>query len=407
MQRLFKQRLGTHLSFMMKYLRLVFNDYFVLALLFLIGGVGYSYSNALKQVTGPNIWLSLLVGILYLLGLQVGRMATLIKEPDYVFLAPKEFAMVRYLKAAFKYSLVNATVIQAVIWLLLLPLVARITGASRLELGLILGTLVMLKGLWLANDLAAKLKIKQAWMQNQISFRWLLPLAIIVLILIGNYVVAFTYTFVVALIFGVIQLQWQELPVNWAKIIAAENKRMHLIYQFFNLFTDVPFIKGGVKRRRYLDGLLRTKSLASNNTYRYLYAHGMVRDTEISGMYFRLTLIGALMLFFVKGLYLPVIIGMLIIYLIGFQLIPFYNHFYDNVFIHIYPVDQQFQMTAFKQVVAKLLLVVTGLFTIVVAISNYHNPITILAMAIGGGLELIMLTYWYIPSRVAKSSGRR
>ncbi len=50
----------------------------------------------------------------------------------------------------------------------------------------------------------------------------------------------------------------------------------------------------------------------------------------MSGLYFRLMVIGTVFLVFVKGEILPIFLSLLFVYLIGFQLIPFYFHFSDN-----------------------------------------------------------------------------
>ncbi|MCT3599113.1 ABC transporter permease, partial [Levilactobacillus brevis] len=55
MSGLFKTRLQRHLREMAKYLRLVFNDFFVFALLFFLGGLGLDYSNVLKTLR-PGLW---------------------------------------------------------------------------------------------------------------------------------------------------------------------------------------------------------------------------------------------------------------------------------------------------------------------------------------------------------------
>ncbi len=48
----------------------------------------------------------------------------------------------------------------------------------------------------------------------------------------------------------------QEKGLDWEKMVHVEEQRLHQIYQFINLFTDVPEITAKVKRRRYLDPLL-------------------------------------------------------------------------------------------------------------------------------------------------------
>lgn len=53
MSSFFQKRLARHQKKMMKYMRYVLNDHFVLVCLFLIGGVGLYYSNWLKTLQPP------------------------------------------------------------------------------------------------------------------------------------------------------------------------------------------------------------------------------------------------------------------------------------------------------------------------------------------------------------------
>lgn len=48
---LWKMRQKTHQKQMFKYLRYVLNDHFILALLFILGGLALSYSNYLKALS--------------------------------------------------------------------------------------------------------------------------------------------------------------------------------------------------------------------------------------------------------------------------------------------------------------------------------------------------------------------
>lgn len=43
-------RLARHLKKMMKYMRYVFNDHFILVCVFLLGGLGFYYSQVLKTL---------------------------------------------------------------------------------------------------------------------------------------------------------------------------------------------------------------------------------------------------------------------------------------------------------------------------------------------------------------------
>lgn len=55
MNNFFKHRLGLHFKEMTRYLKYVFNDFFVIALMFFIGALGLVYSNFLKEVVGGTL----------------------------------------------------------------------------------------------------------------------------------------------------------------------------------------------------------------------------------------------------------------------------------------------------------------------------------------------------------------
>ncbi|GAD15670.1 ABC transporter permease [Lentilactobacillus otakiensis] len=403
MKQLFRQRLTTHLKEMMRYLRLVFNDYFVLALLFVIGGLGYYYSNALKQLHTGLWWAPILIIGILLVSVQLGRFATLIEAPDYVFLLPREAELYQYLKSGFKYSLSIAVAIQVLFWILVMPFIQVTMHPMAIDLYLLLATLVILKMTWLNTDFARKYHLKRNWLSNRPLFRWLVPVITFAFSIYVNYWSGLVVSVVALAVSYFSRNQWATRSLDWTTMIADENSRMHTVYQFFNLFTDVPTLQGSVKRRRYVDVILNQIKLIPKNTYLYLYAHGIVRDNEMSGLYVRLLVIGTLFLVFVKGEILPIFLSLLFVYLIGFQMIPFYFHFSDNAFVHVYPVTNEYQLKSFQRVLLYLLTTVGVVFAVAVAAVNFTTIITIIGVIVGEALEIWAFVYLYLPRRLAKS----
>lgn len=127
------------------------------------------------------------------------------------------------------------------------------------------------------------------------------------------------------------------ISLDWEKMIQKEKGRMYRIYQFIHLFTDVPEITSSVKRRKFLDPLLKPIKKNQANTYLYLYARRFVRGSEYSGLFIRLVLVAGVILLFLKEFWISLGISLLFIYLIGFQLIPIYTQFDYMVMTHLYP----------------------------------------------------------------------
>ncbi|MDY4307324.1 ABC transporter permease [Enterococcus mundtii] len=124
------------------------------------------------------------------------------------------------------------------------------------------------------------------------------------------------------------------------KMIQLEKQRLHQIYQFINLFTDVPEITAKVKRRRYLDPVLRGIKKETKNTYFYLFVRRFARGSDFIGLYVRLTVIGSIIIAGINDLYFTLGIGSLFLYLIGFQLLPLYSQFRYMILVQLYPIPQ-------------------------------------------------------------------
>ncbi|PWG01047.1 ABC transporter permease [Levilactobacillus bambusae] len=402
MKTLFSTRLSRHLRNMVKYLRLVFNDFFIFALMFLIGGLGYGYSIELQRLHANSWWAPLIVIVVAMISVQIGRLATLIESADSVFLLPREHDMHAYLVAGRRYSLWLAMVTQGLVWFVLLPFIRVTLTTNWMNIVGLLIIMVSQKDLILRRALANCYRyetplIKRGWM---IDWGW--SLILFATAAYGGWVIAAGLAIAADLVFAVqTATTWAKHPIDWRAEIVREDSRMLSIYRFFNLFTDVPMLRGTIHRRSYLDGLFRRIPANQANTFRYLYARGLVRGTEFSGLIIRLTLIGLVILYFVRGLWLPVIFSALFVYLLGFQLLPYFSQFDDNVFTHIYPVANTEKLKNFQQVMRTILIVTGVLFVVMACIANlnWETPVVLTLVL---GVEIWVMVQFYAPRRLAR-----
>lgn len=403
MSGLFKTRLQRHLREMAKYLRLVFNDFFVFALLFFLGGLGLGYSNVLKTLRSGLWWAPVVALIILAIVSQIGRLATLVEDADRVFLLPKERAMHAYLVAARRYSQGLAQCTQLIALFILSPFLRVALNWSVAAILSLAVAQVILKDTLLRLDLASAYQVTGQRRMNHWSIKWLLALIVIAsglwltpylavgLVLISDIGVAVW-----------LHQHWQHQQIRWREQIKLEDNRMLGIYRFFNLFTEVPMVAGTIKRRRYLDWLFKGIKLQQNQTYLYLFSRGMVRGTEFSGLVVRLTIIGMLLLYFVQGQWLPIILAALFIYLIGFQLLPFFQQYDDVVFTHVYPILPAWRLKSFVKLVTLILSVAAGLLWLVLVIANRQLETAGIALVVEV-VEVWYLARVYTPQRLAKA----
>lgn len=401
MNNLYRQRLSSHLKEMFKYLRLVFNDHFVFALLIFIGGLGYAYSNGLKDLQ-PNLWWAKpVIVIVLLLVLQLGRFATLFQDADVVFLLPKEAEVRQYLSGARTYSESLAVVYELFGMFVLLPFIQVTDAMPVFELALIAVAQLLLKDSLFSLAIVRRFQVKSAWLKESVWFKWVVPLIILVASVYGMPMVGTLLALVLAVCLRVADKRYNAVPFDWWQAITLENNRMMGVYRFFNLFTSVPMLKGVAKRRRYLDWLLNIVKITPKNTYLYLYSRGIVRSGEFSGLYSRLTILGMVLLYFVRGTWLPVALAALFLYLIGFQLIPFYWQFDDIVFTHLYPVEEKQRVNSFRRLMFSLIGITAVLFLVMVCVANQDLTVGLIAFAVEL-IEVVLMVQYYLPLRLRK-----
>jgi len=176
---LFKDRLQRHLREMAKYLRLVFNDFFVFALLFFLGGLGLGYSNILKSLKTGLWWSPVVALIVLVIVAQIGRFATLIEDADRVFLLPKERAMHAYFVAARRYSQFLAQCTQIITLFILAPFLSVALHWTIGKILILAVAQVVLKDSFLRLDLASAYQVTGQRRMNQWGFKWLLAIVIL------------------------------------------------------------------------------------------------------------------------------------------------------------------------------------------------------------------------------------
>lgn len=103
------KRRKKYFSKLSRYAKYVFNDHFVLVLVFLLGALAYQYSELLKTwsdqlVIGKIVWIIALSFAVFF-----GKLLTLAEAADQVFLVVKEEEWQTYIKASKKRSMVLPT----------------------------------------------------------------------------------------------------------------------------------------------------------------------------------------------------------------------------------------------------------------------------------------------------------
>lgn len=398
---IWKRRVKDHQKRMMRYLKYVLNDHFVIVCIFLLGALGYAYSESLKTITTDFAFARPIAAFVLTASVFIGKLATLIEPADMVFLLQKESEMDEYFKKAKTYSLLLPAALIAFVSAAVMPLLVATRAFVFADWILIFVLLMVLKEMELDSQWT---KIKQALKKDRNLSTFLVLIFTVLSILLALYISPF-FGVIAAILFNFI---WKRKAAalkkdsryQWEYMIQKEKERLKIIYSFINLFTDIPALSGTIKRRSYLDRLLNKVPLEHKRTYEYLFSRAIARGSEYSGLIARLSVIGMIAAAFVPNGILNGVVGLLFLYLTGFQLIPLYYHYDNHLLAVLYPVGEKQKMAAIQKIIQVILAIQSTLFffTSLIAV----DWITSLGIYVVLLVFSILFSRVYLPARIKR-----
>ena len=327
------------------YLRYVLNDHFVLFLLVLIGFLAYQYSQLLQHFPENHWPILLFLGIVSVLLLAWGGIATYMEGPDKLFLLVSEEEVKSHLKGQTVRSLVFWLFVQTLFLLLFVPLF--------------------------------------------LAMGYGFPVFLIYVVLLG----AGKY-----LLFRQKASKfYTETGLNWDYVIAQESKRKQVLLRFFALFTQVKGVSNSVKRRAYLDFILRTVQKVPSKIWQNLYLRSYLRNGDLFALSLRLLFLSLLAVIFIEQSWIATAVVVLFNYLLLFQLLALYHAFDYQYLTQLFPLEKGEKEKGLKQIVLGMGSAVLLLELLVGAVA-FQEKIALLAL-VGASL---FLQLFYLPYQLKR-----
>ena len=327
------------------YLRYVLNDHFVLFLLVLIGFLAYQYSQLLQDFPENHWPILLFLGIVSSLLWAWGGIATYMEGPDKLFLLVSEEEVKSHLKGQTVRSLVFWLFVQTLFLLLFAPLF--------------------------------------------LAMGYGFPVFLIYVVLLG----AGKY-----LLFRQKASKfYTETGLDWDYVIAQESKRKQVLLRFFALFTQVKGVSNSVKRRAYLDFILKAVQKVPSKIWQNLYLRSYLRNGDLFALSLRLLLLSLLAVIFIEQAWIATAVVVLFNYLLLFQLLALYHAFDYQYLTQLFPLEKGEKEKGLKQIVVGVGSAVL-LMELLVGAVVFQEKIALLALV---GTSLF-LQLFYLPYQVKR-----
>ena len=420
---LFQERLRRAQKTNVRYLRLLFNDHFILFLMIALGAGILGYRDLLTAHQSVTYWHSIwwqAISIVWLLvGLQFGNLVTYFKPADRLYLFANDHAIIKsYLAMAMRLSICYASVWQMIFIAVIAPILWRMDVDNWSRLFFLIIFVISYKMLLLMYE-RDKLFLKSRRLTiaifepdaiaEKILFRFLVPGTLLAFIIglstdQSNVMVIIWLLFagIVVRYFAVTESKSQLFAIDWLRATSQAQVQQQRTLHFFALFAEVPHQPKTIKRRRYLDFLLKRLTKGQGSLFQLFFTR-LARDTEISPLIIRLFLVGVVLVIALKSapLWLIMIIAAAVLYLITFQMLPLYDDTQKNLWTRLIPISKVERLKSFARVQMIVAIpVILMMFVIVLFIRPLNEtPVILVTMLI---VEFIMLKF-YIPKNSHKN----
>lgn len=352
-----------------KYMRYVFTGHIAIVLVFIIGAGGYQYSEWLKvaDTAFPGEWLvAIVIGLLT----AFSRPTTLLREPDQVYLLPLESAMPLYFKKALTWTFWSQILVVIVPYIVAIPLLNTVATLSSAQIWIGLFVALLLKKLNVELEFAHRYSERGYGVWIDRIWRSLLTFLIMLFTLFGD-----IWVTVIGLILLVVILIWvkkreAEQTVPYEHFVKLEQNRMLAFYRFANYFTDVPHLRGSIRRRAWLDWLYKSIRFDKKNTQFYLVYRTFIRTDDHFYLWLRLTAISAVIAAFVDIAIVSWIVAGALAFATTIQLKQALLSSHDFRMDMLYPVREGLRPAAVRRLIRGLIVVQA----VIVAVCSLGQP---------------------------------
>lgn len=406
MRELANKRLRENFKESLKYLTLVFNDFFILALIFLFGALMFWYAQAMRTMPS-NLWFyKPLIGLILWLPLLTGHLVTLIKRADMQFLFTQDEQMQEYLVPMHRYSLILPVILELLLAGIVFPFATVKAGMDITSYILFVLAMLLFKGVEI------DVETRNLYFGRKVNYS-LMSLIVLAIAILSVYIpittiaisgaadVVLTPNFKPA--FG--DRMNKKNFFDWRYAVESERARKDRVYSIFSMFTDVSEKQVVIRRRRYLDFLL-PKSIAKENPNLFLYRRSLLRNPDYLNLLVRMTAFAVLISWLVQDWRWACGLSALVIFLTAYQLMPMATEFDDNIMYRVYPIvrdNRGRDLVKVLSIALALQWLLVSIFWLILL------PINVQLFE-GIGLLLIvtlLIAAVYLPNRVKRQKIRR
>ncbi|CAM3046053.1 ABC transporter permease [Paenibacillus sediminis] len=395
-----KRRRAAFWGDVVPYLGYVIQSGVAVVFLFLLIAFSAWYTSFVRHI--PDHLPTNLIMLIVLTPLSIyGSFRTYLQAADVIFLLPQESRMTSYFAGSFRSGVIYKFAGLSILFLTLWPLYVRSCDDPR---PFLLFWLLLL-AVKIVSNYGAWQELKMVFRRDARLFR-LLRWGVIILILATWLWQPISRALIFASLLMITYMLSLRIPdkyvVGWDTLIAAEKAQVGRVMLMLSWFVDVPAQAQRVYPRRLLGFAGNRLPWKQSSAFPYLMTKTLVRS-DILGILIRLTILGALIIWWMQGTWLGTAVYLFFVFVLGIQVSALRRYHAESLWVSLYPLPPGSQRQAVLNIVFKIQLVLSCLLWLPFAAALMgENPMSQVPLVIGTGIAGILVTALYNRSLARK-----
>jgi ABC-2 type transport system permease protein len=400
-ENIWRERFNTFYREASRYMTLIASSglLFTLSILVILGVIYYH-----DFLAWIPTWIPVPEVLAVLFGFMVtkGAHRTFLKEADLLFLIPLEKKMDRYFQNTQAYNLIVQSVAVFIVLLIVSPLYSNKVSVESQNLWVYFLIPLLLKG-WNLHSSWITQRVQD---DNKVFYHAVFRFIFNTLFLLwffksGSVVFLLGFSIAVILFYIYEKKVREKHAYHWIRLLSMERSLQSRYYSFVNFFVDVPHLQSKVRKRAWISGVTKWLPFHSSQAYRYLYLKTFFRANEYFGIYVRLTIIGAFIVYWIPDIYAKGIVYILFLVLTGTQIRSVWGHHARQFWQSIFPLPAQRQRDAFIWLHFSLLLV-QGVFLVIPTLLTGMSIQQVIILLVIGGIFAYINSYIIVAKKLSK-----
>lgn len=393
---LWQERFQSFMKESTQYLYRIANGFMIVPVVLVI--LGSYYYPQLVDAIPDTFPMALVFTLLFALLLTFGEPRTFIISADLLFLPHIEGKLGQFFVKSLLYSWGIQGFLILSIGIALSPLYTEHLGGAFVQLFIFIGILLVMKG-WNLTSHWQALKLQDQRKQHLHKLcRFIINGLFLYGLLKGILLVLF-----LALLAGLVLALYDirikaSKTISWPQLIAGESRLNSRFYKWINLFVDVPHLQDTVKYRRYLPGVSSLIPFKTQSAYRYLYIKMFMRSHLFSQV-IRLTIVGAVILYFIPNRTIFLIFYGLFLLFIGMQLRSFWSSFSYQFWTDLYPIPKSGQKRAFV-FSTFIFMAILGVLLVIPRFLIYYSDLALIVVPLIGVILSFVYCYIFLNKKI-------